>query len=51
MFVSVNNHLFLAIDRITEQLNKLYNTDLLFGETQFKYELYFSLAMFQPFGD
>ena len=36
MFVSVSDHLFLALGRITEQLDKLYNTDLLFGETQFK---------------
>ena len=42
MFVSVNDHLFLALDRMTEQLDKLYNTDLLFG-----YDLHFSLTMFQ----
>ena len=26
MFVSGNDHLFLALDKITEQLDKLYNT-------------------------
>ena len=36
------------MDRITEELDKLYNTDLLFGETLFKYHLHFSLACFNP---
>ena len=31
MFVSVNDYPFLSLDKITEQLDKLYNTELLFG--------------------
>ena len=30
---------FLTLDRLTEQLDKLYNTDLLFRETWFKNDL------------
>ena len=28
MFMSVNNNFFLALDRISEQLDKLYNTNI-----------------------
>ena len=42
---------FPALDRIADQLDKLYNTELLFGEKRFKYDLHFSLAMFQPCGN
>ena len=28
MFVSANDNFFLAVDRISEQLDKLYNTNI-----------------------
>ena len=36
---------FLALDRITEQLDKLYKTELLFGETWFIYDLHRSESL------
>ena len=36
---------FSSLDRITEELDKLYNTDLLFREKCLVYDLYFSLAI------
>ena len=40
-----------ALDRLTGQLDKLYNTDLLFGETWVKYDLHYSLALFPSCGN